>query len=207
MKRSTASLIAGAAAIPLLASGAAAAVPDSPAIPTTFAAAAAAPAAPSMQVAGTTDFTAAAKWAKQDAIRDAKRAQRSNGIRTYGTAYSAREAVARLVSWARSGMGGYHNQCLRLVDDAFGATGGRTTTALAQWSRAKSAGVAHPGSTDIPVGAQMFWQTSHPAGHIATYVGNGKAVTNMPGGSVEIVDWRMMNEWGPYLGWANPYYG
>jgi hypothetical protein len=37
-------------------------------------------------------------------------------------------------------------------------------------------------------------------------VGDGKVVTNMPGGSVEIVDWHELNEWGPYLGWANPYY-
>ena len=102
-------------------------------------------------------------------------------------------------------MGGYPDQCLRLADDAYGASA-RTTTALAQWGRAKSAGVAHPGSKDIPVGAHMFWQTSHPAGHIATYVGDGKVVTNMPGGSVEIVDWHELNEWGPYLGWANPYY-
>lgn len=53
----------------------------------------------------------------------------------------------------------------------------------------------------------MFWKTSNPAGHIATYVGNGKAVTNMPGGKVKKIDWKKMNKWGPYLGWAEPFYG
>ncbi len=207
MKRSTAALIAGAVAVPLMATSVAAATHDTPALPPTHPAASVATAAPAVRLAGTTDFTAAAQWAKRDEIRQAKRAARSNGIRTYGTTHTAKQAAARLVSWARSGMGGYHNQCLRLADDAYGATGGRTTTALAQWSRAQAAGVAHPGSKDIPVGAQMFWRTSHPAGHIATYVGNGKVVSNVPGGAVELMDWQEINEWGPYLGWANPYYG
>ncbi len=207
MKRSTLSLIAGAVAVPLMATSAAAVITEDVPAPSVSASAAAAPGAPQLQVTGDTDFTAAAKWAKQDKIREAKRAARANGIRTYGTSFTAKEAAARLVSWARSGMGGYHNQCLRLADDAYGATGARTTTALAQWSRAQSAGVGHPGSKDIPVGAQMFWRTDHPAGHIAVYVGDGKVVTNVPGGAVKIMDWREINEWGPYLGWANPYYG
>jgi len=42
---------------------------------------------------------------------------------------------------------------------------------------------------------------------IATYVGNGKAVTNMPGGAVKKINWKKMNSWGYYLGWAEPYYG
>jgi hypothetical protein len=207
VKRNAKALLAGAVAIPLMATSVAAAASDTPVLPHTEPSAAAAPAAPSMSVGGGTDFAEAAAWAEQAERREARRVARTQGIRTYGTSYTAKEAAARLVGWARSGMGGYHNQCLRLADDAFGAKGPRTTTALAQWSRAKGAGVAHPGSTDIPVGAQMFWETSHPAGHIAVYVGNGKVVTNVPGGAVEIVPWRELNEWGPYLGWANPYYG
>ncbi len=207
MKRSTVSLIAGAVAVPLMATSVAAVTPDEPVVPLPTPSAAAATAAPRLQAAGDTDFASAAKWAKQDRVRAAERAARANGIRTFGTTFTSKEAAARLVSWARSGVGGYHNQCLRLADDAFGATGARTTTALAQWSRAQAAGVAHPDSKDIPVGAQMFWRTSHPAGHIAVYVGDGKVVTNVPGGAVEIMDWHEINEWGPYLGWANAYYG
>lgn len=206
VKRRTLTLVAGAVAVPLMATSVAAVAPNTPVLPETAPSAAAVTASPSMDV-GDADYSAAAAWQKKADVRAAKRAARSDGIRTYGTTYSAKEAAARLISWARAGTGGYHNQCLRLADDAFGAKGARTTTALAQWARAKSAGVGHPDSTDIPVGAQMFWQTSHPAGHIAVYVGNGKVVTNVPGGAVEIMDWREINEWGPYLGWANPYYG
>ena len=205
MKR-TASLVASAVAVPLFATSVAALTPESPALPHTALATTAAVSAPTIQIAGDSDLAAAASWAQKAELRERKRAARSGGLRTYGTANTADQAVAKLKQWAHQGMGGYPNQCLRLTDDAFGASN-RTTTALAQWARAKEAGVAHPDSRDIPVGAQMFWQTSHPAGHIATYVGDGKVVTNMPGGSVEIVDWHELNEWGPYLGWANPYYG
>lgn len=207
MKRSTISMVAGALAVPLMATSVAAVTRDEVSGPPAAAAASVAPGAASLDVTGGADFGEAAAWAKQDAVRAAKRAARTNGIRTFGTTYSAKEAAARLISWARSGTGGYNNQCLRLADDAYGAKGPRTTTALAQWARAQEAGVDHPRETDIPVGAQMFWRTSHPAGHIAVYVGNGKVVTNVPGGALEILPWRDLNEWGPYLGWANPYYG
>ena len=58
-------------------------------------------------------------------------------------------------------------------------------------------------TANIPVGAQMFWETSHPVGHIATYVGNGKVVTNMPGGAVEMVDWRRLERMGAST-WPKP---
>ncbi len=127
-------------------------------------------------------------------------------MRTKGTTYSPVKAADRLESWAAKGVSGYHNRCLQLADNAYQPKGGRTSTALSQWNRAKAKGYGHPGDTNPPVGAQMFWRTSNPAGHIATYVGNGKAVTNMPGGAVKKIDWKKMNDWGPYLGWAEPYY-
>ena len=200
MKR-TAAMIAGVLAVPVLAGSVAASTPASPA---DLAVAGALVATPAPN-AGDTDVVHAAAWARQDDARQLRRAARSADLRTYGTGNTAEEAVALLKKWAREGSGGYPDQCLRLADDAYAASA-RTSTALAQWSRAKAAGVAHPDSRDIPVGAQMFWRTSNPAGHIATYVGDDKVVTNMPGGSIKIVDWHKLNEWGPYLGWANPYY-
>lgn len=205
MKRSTLSMVAAAAVVPLMATSVAAVAPRTPALPQPTSSASVATATPSMSITGSTDLQQAADWAKADEVRQAERAARSNGLRTYGTSFNATQAVSRLLSWARSGTAGYPDQCLRLADDAYGATA-RTSTALAQWSRARAAGVGNPDSKDIPVGAQMFWQTSNPAGHIATYVGDGKVVTNMPGGSIEIVNWHKLNDWGPYLGWANPYY-
>ena len=127
-------------------------------------------------------------------------------MRTRGTTFSPQRAAARLEHWAKRGKSGYHNQCLRLADNAYQPKGGRTGTALSQWHRAKNHGFAHRKDRNPQVGAQMFWRTSNPAGHIATYVGNGKAVTNMPGGRVKKINWRVMNKWGPYLGWAEPYY-
>jgi len=201
----TASLVAGVLAVPVFAGSVAASTPRAPAPPQIDLATATAVSAPTLQTASDTDLAQAAAWARQDEIRQVRRAARSGGLRTYGTGNTAEEAVALLKKWARQGSGGYPDQCLRLADDAYAASA-RTSTALAQWNRAKAGGVAHPDSRDIPVGAQMFWRTSNPAGHIATYVGDGKVVTNMPGGSVEMVDWHKLNEWGPYLGWANPYY-
>lgn len=126
-------------------------------------------------------------------------------MRTVGTRYSPVTAVFRLTQWARQGRSGYHNGCLRLTDNAYGASN-RVGTALRQWYRARRAGFGHSGRM-APVGAQLFWRTSNPAGHVATYVGRGLVVSNMPGGRVKIVPWRAIDRWGPYLGWAEPYYG
>ncbi len=126
-------------------------------------------------------------------------------IRTVGTRYSPVTAVFRLTQWARQGRAGYHNGCLRLTDNAYGASN-RVGTALRQWFRAKRAGFGHTNRM-APVGAQLFWRTSNPAGHVATYVGRGLVVTNMPSGRVKMVSWRSVDRWGPYLGWAEPYYG
>lgn len=135
-----------------------------------------------------------------------RQASRSETMRPIGVTRSAERAVDYLRDLAKSGATGYWSQCLRLADDAYMPKGPRLATALAQWDRAKQAGVASPKDRNPPPGAQMFWDPGHNAGHIATYVGDGKAVTNMPDGSVDIIEWRDMNEWGPYLGWAPPYY-
>lgn len=201
MKRPVA-FAATIAAIPVLATSVQALTPTGPDSPsaTTVSASTIVP-------SNDPDFSHAAAWAKRDEARQLRRATRSaGGVRTYGTQFSAKQAAVRLKQWANQGVGGYPDQCLRLADDAYGAKGARTSTALSQWARARGAGLAQEDSTDIPVGAQMFWQTSNPAGHIATYVGGGKVVTNMPGGSVEMVNWHKLNDWGPYLGWAPPYY-
>ena len=126
-------------------------------------------------------------------------------LRTTGTRYQPLTAVARLMSWARQNRGGYNNGCLRLTDNAYGASN-RVSTALRQWYRAKKAGYGHSNRL-APVGAQLFWRTSNPAGHVATYVGRGKVVTNVPGGRIKVMSWSSVDRWGPFLGWAEPYYG
>ena len=187
-------LVAAAVAAPILMTGFAAA----PASATT-------PVASTASIASVKATKSPAK--KRKAAK--KRASRAAGVsmRTRGTRFSPTTAANRLERWAKRGTRGYHNQCLRLADNAYQPKGNRTSTALSQWHRAKRKGYAHPGNRRPPMGAQMFWRTSNPAGHIATYVGNGKAVTNMPGGAVKKINWKKMNSWGPYLGWAEPYYG
>ena len=66
---------------------------------------------------------------------------------------------------------------------------------------------------DQAVASENYFNEAPEKGHeyilvnvSATYVGDDKAVTNMPDGSVEMIKWREMNDWGPYLGWAPPYY-
>lgn len=135
-----------------------------------------------------------------------RRVSRDATMRPVGVTRSPQKAVAYLLELAEQRAGGYWRQCLRLADDAYLPEGPRVGTALDQWRRAKSAGVAHLKDPEPPAGAQMFWDPGHAAGHVATYVGDGKAVTNMPDGTVKAVAWRRMNEWGPYLGWAQPYY-
>jgi hypothetical protein len=127
-------------------------------------------------------------------------------VQPEGTTRSPARAVAYLLGLAEDRVGGYWGQCLKLADDSYMPKGPRVQNAFAQWHRAKQAGVAHPKDPDPPLGAQMFWDPGHASGHIATYVGDGKAVTNMPDGTVKAVKWRTMNDWGPYLGWADPYY-
>jgi hypothetical protein len=134
------------------------------------------------------------------------RVSRSDEMRPIGTTRSPEKAVAYLQDLAADEVGGYWGACLRLADDAYMPKGPRLGTAFEQWRRSKDAGVAHPKDSDPPLGAQMFWDPGHAAGHIATYVGDGRAVTNMPDGTVQEIKWHRMDDWGPYLGWAPPYY-
>lgn len=149
-----------------------------------------------------TGSEAAAAWPALD--RD--RPSRSETMRPVGTTRTPHQAVKYLQELAEAHTSGYWGACLRLADDAYMPKGPRLPNAFAQWRRAKEAEVAHLKDPEPPIGAHMFWDPGHSSGHIATYTGDGKAVTNMPDGSVKEIVWRKMNDWGPYLGWAPPYY-
>lgn len=138
--------------------------------------------------------------------RTRDRATRSSSVRTFGTTKTPEQAAKTLRNWAQQSVAGYWGQCLRLADDAYMPSGPRTATAWDQWHRARKAGLAHPDDEVVPIGAHMFWDTKNSAGHIATHIGGGKVVTNTPSGTVEIMNWKELNEWGPYVGWAAPYY-
>lgn len=127
-------------------------------------------------------------------------------VQTHGTTYTGLQAAQRLVKWANDpNTDPYDGLCLGLADDAYGPTGSRVGRAIDQWYRAVRVGYAHPKDRTPPIGAQLFWWSGNDARHIATYVGGGKVVSNMPGG-VKIVNASELDSWGPYLGWAAPYY-
>lgn len=146
--------------------------------------------------------TGPATWS----VQRASAISRAASFRPVGTTRSPEAAVKYLLKLAEAGTGGYWGLCLTLADDAYMPDGPRVNNAFAQWYRARDAGVAHPDDPYPPLGAQMFWDPGHASGHIATYVGDGKAVTNMPDGTVKAIKWHRMDDWGPYLGWADPYY-
>lgn len=123
-----------------------------------------------------------------------------------GTGRTAREALAWALKWVGGGSH-YDGLCLGFVDDAYDPQGSRMPTAIAQWYRAKKAGVAHPGDRTPPVGAQMFWWSPNSARHIAMYAGGGMVITTGAfGGRVGLRTVEDMDGWGPYLGWAEAYY-
>lgn len=123
-----------------------------------------------------------------------------------GTNRNAKEALAWGMKWVGGG-GSYNGLCLGFVDDAYDPKGSRMPTAIAQWYRAKRAGVAHPGDRHPPVGAQMFWWSGNAARHIAMYAGGGMVLTTGAfGGRVGLRTQEDMDGWGPYLGWADAYY-
>lgn len=156
---------------------------------------------------GTIPATAPYTEPRAKRARATKRTSRAGvSMRTRGVRYSPMTAVFRLTQWARSGRSGYRNGCLRLADDAYGVGSGRTSTALSQWFRSQRKGYGHR-NRHAPIGAQLFWRTSNPAGHVATYIGRGLVVTNVGSGRVRIMPWHSVDRWGPYLGWAEPYYG
>ena len=55
----------------------------------------------------------------------------------------------------------------------------------------KSAEVDDPGAGDL---------------YAVGTLSNVLQLLRLPDGTVKAVAWRRMNEWGPYLGWAQPYY-
>lgn len=124
-----------------------------------------------------------------------------------GVGRSPKEAI----QWALQHLGAgteYNGQCLRFVDQAYAVTGRKQNRAIDQWTAALAAGKGHPGDTNPPIGAHLFWLSSNPARHIAIYAGQGMVIsTGVNGGRVGLVPWDYFAGYGPYLGWATPYYG
>jgi hypothetical protein len=110
----------------------------------------------------------------------------------------------------------YYRLCGELAARINGHPMSGWSSAAVQWSAYVASGEAHAGDTSPPTGALLFYSTSSPAGHVATYLGGGKVASNDVGdgasgrsGGVYIVSATALTS-GPwrlhYLGWAAPRY-
>lgn len=113
-----------------------------------------------------------------------------------------------------------HN-CLHLASRAWGRASSGIYDAFTAWDMARAQGKAvtvidpktgkkNPEAFNIPIGALVYWNPQDN-GHVATYVGDGKAVTNGDfgkGQGVYLVPMEAMNGYGTgYQGWAYPVWG
>lgn len=107
-----------------------------------------------------------------------------------------------------------YRRCERLAGVIWGRESSGYTTANAHWSTAKASGKAHPGDRNVPPGAVLFYDTGSSAGHVATYLGGNKLMSNDVGdkasgitGGAYIVDAKDLEggAWNlKYLGWVEP---
>lgn len=98
--------------------------------------------------------------------------------------------------------------CDHLAGWIWGYANSGYVSARVHWGVMLASGNAHPGDTNIPIGALMFWDTG-PYGHVATYVGGGYVVSNYTGPNgtnvYKVPASTFSASWGaPYLGWSMP---
>lgn len=137
-------------------------------------------------------------------------------VRNFATGGSSLDTSASgAVSWAASAVGGkqtYPNQCDHFVALAYGLANSNYPTAASHWDQIP-AEYRHPGDTNPPPGALVFWSASvgGGAGHAAIVSGkdqSGRALittTHTNNGHPEQMplDGVMTSA---YLGWAVPYF-
>ena len=122
---------------------------------------------------------------------------------------------SRAVDLAEHGGDGWFDRCQNFVAVLAGRPHSGYSTALDAWQTFESTGVAHPVTADDgvapPVGAWLYYRDStNPAGHVVTYLGNGQiASTDVfnrghvgigPASAITDGPWHMQ-----YLGWAAPW--
>lgn len=113
---------------------------------------------------------------------------------------------------------GCRHNCLHLASRAWGRATSGWYDAKESWQKAVASGNAvpavdpktgktNPAAYSIPIGALVYWNPE-PNFHVATYVGDGKVVSNGnfgKGDSVYLVPMEAFKGYGTgYLGWAYP---
>ena len=122
-------------------------------------------------------------------------------------------SAAQAIDWAMRQSGGpaaWYNRCLAFVANAYGWHNSGTHYALDHYLSVIPERMRHPGDRNPAPGALMFWETSHRAGHVALYLGNGLIASNdidSPGRISIVPANAPERRWGArYVGWAAPYF-
>lgn len=114
------------------------------------------------------------------------------------------------MSWARARLSQdiYDGYCLEFVVDAYsqggGANIGAADSAVAYWSG--HASLQHPGDTNPPYGALVFWgaTSANAYGHVGISLGDGTVISSYEESThaIHIFSIADRNNAGyPYLGW------
>lgn len=124
------------------------------------------------------------------------------------------QLLARAKQMALHGGNGWFEACQAFVAVLDGKPSSGYATALDAWHTFEAAGVAHSVTSNDgvapPPGAWLYYESSNPAGHVATYLGHGMiASTDVFGnGRVGVGPASALTN-GPwhlrYLGWAPPW--
>ncbi|WP_058047464.1 hypothetical protein [Streptomyces roseifaciens] len=123
-------------------------------------------------------------------------------------------STADAIKWAKaeadSHRANWYQKCLAFTSIAYGWNYSGTNYAIDHYQVEMPKDMRHDGDRNPPVGALMFWDTGHRAGHVAIYVGDGKIASNDIGviGEISIVPATdIETKWNSkYLGWSPPYY-
>lgn len=138
-----------------------------------------------------------------------------NGATHYVGPFAPTVLDARAMEFARQGGNGWFERCQAFVAILDGRPYSGYSTALDAWQTFEVTGKAHPVTSADgvapPVGAWLYYRDStNPAGHVVTYLGNGQiASTDVfgqgrvgigPASAITNGPWHMQ-----YLGWAAPW--
>lgn len=144
------------------------------------------------------------------------------GATIEGTAPSAAQAAVRWAE-ARNGDNLDSGLCLLFVSQAYSAAGisigsvGSSNGAYQYWQQDPEGYTEHPGDTNPPVGALVFWGPTpsgpitikNKYGHVGIYIGNNTVIStsSWPESGPDVHEWSFSgrNAAGyPYLGWLAP---
>lgn len=126
--------------------------------------------------------------------------------------YAMSSAAGKLWMCTSSNSTSCYRQCDFITSHVWGwKFSGIADGAIYHW-RALPASKKHAGSTNVPIGASMYWDTgAGKAGHVAIYVGNGSVLTNdfnsdgsYSAGALSYAPLSKIMKIGAYQGWGEP---